>query len=230
MKAIIFDLDGTLLDRRSTLEAFCLAQHAKFNIPMKRELYCKRIFELDDNGYVRKEQVYAQLVKENEWSNGLRDSLFEDYMNHFQEFCVPYKGLHKTLEELKRQKYLIGLITNGRHEGQRASITALGIESFFHVILISESEGISKPNSLIFKRALSQLKLEPHEAFYVGDHPVNDIEAAKRVGLLTIWKCNEVNCNVESDEKIHELPEILDVLKRRELIELHTKYETIDWK
>ncbi|MET1015111.1 MAG: HAD family hydrolase [Paenisporosarcina sp.] len=221
MKAILFDLDGTLLDRKATLEAFCLAQHVKFNISMNRELYCKRIVELDKNGYVRKEQVYAQMMEENNWSNELKDALIEDYMNHFHEFCVPFKGLHETLAELQRQKYLIGMITNGRHKGQQASVTALGIESFFHVILISESEGISKPNPLIFKRALSRLNLEPHDAFYVGDHPVNDIEAAKKVGLQTIWKCNDEYANAKADEVIQELIEIPNMLKRREEIELH---------
>ncbi|MDX1806881.1 MAG: HAD family hydrolase [Paenisporosarcina sp.] len=230
MKAIIFDLDGTLLDRNSTLEAFCLAQHAKFNLSVNRDVYCKRLVELDANGYVRKEKVYDQIVKENNWSTDLKDSLFEDYMNHFHEYCVAFRGLHETLEELRRQKYLIGMITNGRYDGQQASLKALGIDSFFHVVLISESEGISKPNPLIFLRALSELQVEPQEAVYVGDHPINDIEAAKKVGLLTIWKSNDVYDHANADEKINGLNEILEVLKRREEIELHSKHEEIDWK
>lgn len=228
VKAIIFDLDGTLLDRHSTLKAFCIAQHAKFDLSMNRDLYCDRIIELDENGYIGKEQVYSQIVQENNWSNPLKNVLFVDYMHHFHEFCVPYKGLHETLKELERQKYVIGLITNGRHEGQRASIGALGIEAYFHVVLISESERISKPNPLIFQRALSQLNLLPDEAFYVGDHPINDIEAAKKVGLLTIWKRNDVYKQANADEEIHELNEILSILNRRENNELHTKHEKND--
>lgn len=228
VKAIIFDLDGTLLDRKLTLETFCKAQHAKFNLSISRELYCNRIIELDQNGYIGKDHVYSQIVQENKWSNGLKNTLFEDYMNHFHEFCVPYKGLHKTLKELTSQKYLIGLITNGRHEGQRASMKALGIETYFDAVLISEAEGISKPNPLIFKRALSQLNLQPHEAVYVGDHPINDIEAAKKVGLLAIWKSNDVYEHANADEEIHELNEILGILNRRENSELHTKHEKND--
>lgn len=206
-----------MLNREATLQAFCKAQYQKFSIPLKRDEYVKRVVELDANGYVRKEVVYAQIVKELNLSAEDERSLFEDYMDHFQEYCVPFEGLIETLTELKQQQFLLGLITNGRHAGQQASIKALSIESFFDVLLISESQGLVKPDAAIFVRALERLGVKASEACYVGDHPINDIEAAQRVGLMTIWKKNEQYKkdiqDILPDEVIDKLPEILSIVK-----------------
>jgi putative hydrolase of the HAD superfamily len=216
MKAILFDLDGTLLNRQATLIAFCKAQHQKFSLPLKRDKYVKRVVELDANGYVRKETVYSQIVKELHLSAEVEKALFEDYLSHFHDFCVPFEGLIETLSNLKQQQFLLGLITNGRHAGQQASIKALSIESFFDVMLISESQGMAKPDAAIFERALERLGVKASEACYVGDHPVNDIEAARIVGLMTIRKKNKQYKDVQdirSDEVIDNLLEILSIVK-----------------
>jgi putative hydrolase of the HAD superfamily len=229
MKAILFDLDGTLLNRQATLIAFCEAQHQKFSLPLERDEYVRRMVILDANGYVRKEAVYAQLAKENDLSTKMEWDLFADYMEHFHLFCVPFIGLIKTLTELKEQ-FLLGLITNGRHAGQQSSINALSIGSYFDVVLISESEGLAKPNAAIFERALDRLGVKASEACYVGDHPVNDIEAARKVGLMTIWKKNRQYKDVIADEVIDSLPEILSIVKGSNPNELHTNDEKNDWK
>lgn len=214
MKALLFDLDGTLLNREATLISFCKAQHEKFSLEINLERYVKRVFELDANGYVRKEIVYAEIAKEFNLSKEIEQNLFLDYMNHFQAYCVPFNGLIDMLKDLKQQQFLLGIITNGRHEGQMASLKALSIEGFFDVVLISESEGLAKPDSALFKRALNLLGVKANDACYVGDHPVNDIEAARNVGLMTIWKKNEVYKEANSDFVINELSEILVITER----------------
>lgn len=214
MKAILFDLDGTLLNREETLIRFCKAQYKKFALETDLDMYVRRVCELDANGYVRKEIVYAEITKEFNFSKEIEQKLFLDYMNHFQEYCVPFNGLIELLKALKDQQILLGIITNGRHEGQMASLRALSIEAFFDVVLISESEGIAKPNPEIFERALTLLGVKANEACYVGDHPINDIEAARKVGLTTIWKKNEVYKAGYSDAEIYDLSEILPVIER----------------
>lgn len=213
MKAILFDLDGTLLNREATLLVFCKAQHQKFELPLTQEKFVKRVVELDVNGYVPKDIVYRQIAKDFNLSAEMEKVLFEDYINHFHKFCVPFEGLIDTLTLLKNRKFLLGIISNGRHAGQQASIEALSIESFFDIVLISESQGLSKPDAAIFERALERLRVKASEACYVGDHPINDIEAARKVGLMTIWKRNRQYIDLLADKEIDTLPEILSILK-----------------
>ncbi|WP_338152459.1 HAD family hydrolase [Indiicoccus explosivorum] len=100
------------------------------------------------------------------------------------------------------------MITNGRTAFQLAAIQSLGIEDFFDVILISEREGLRKPDPRIFNKALDAIGAEPKETIFVGDHPMNDIAAAKAVGMRTIWKRNSQWKTAEADNVIDELKEV----------------------
>ena len=88
------------------------------------------------------------------------------------------------------------------------NIRALGIENYFETILVSESEGIKKPNPTIFKKALSQINVLANESMYVGDHPENDVKGAKNIGMIGVWKKDRQWNNVEADFIIDDLSEL----------------------
>lgn len=83
----------------------------------------------------------------------------------------------------------VGLITNGPSAIQREKIRRLALEQHFPVILVSEEEGIWKPDPQIFVRALARVdaSIDPSEAAYVGDSPEHDIAGARAAGLQTVW-------------------------------------------
>jgi putative hydrolase of the HAD superfamily len=96
------------------------------------------------------------------------------------------------------------------------NIKAMGIEEYFDIILISEWEGIKKPDPQIFKRALDQLNVTSNESIFVGDHPDNDIKAAQNVGMKGIWKKDFQWNDVEADfivDDLGELPLIIENLR-----------------
>lgn len=72
------------------------------------------------------------------------------------------------------------MITNGFGQFQMDNLKSLQIEKYFDVILVSEWEGIKKPDPRIFNKALNILNVQPNEAIFVGDHPENDVLAAKK--------------------------------------------------
>ncbi|MGE7688399.1 HAD family hydrolase [Lysinibacillus sp. NPDC097214] len=213
--AVIFDLDGTLLDRDSSVHSFIDQQYERLKPHLShilKETYVRRFIELDNHGYVWKDKVYQQLIEE--FSIKLfSEEMLEDYLQEFKNHCVPFENLHSMLHNLKKQGLKLGMITNGYGQFQLDNIRALGIEHDFEVILISEWEGIKKPNAEIFDRALSKLGVSANDSLYVGDHPFNDVEAAKKVGMMAIWKRNDAWQNVEADYFIDNLIEIQEVLK-----------------
>jgi putative hydrolase of the HAD superfamily len=73
-------------------------------------------------------------------------------------------------------------------ERQNAKLTALGISTLFDVVLISEAEGIRKPDRAIFDMAVNRCGVSPTEAMFVGDHPEVDIAGAQAAGLVPVWK------------------------------------------
>src|SRR5690606_29512158 len=153
-----------------------------------REKFGARFIELDDRGYVWKDKVYQELVREFGITGITWEDLLQDYIDEFQKSCVPFANLFALLDELKRRNLKLGIITNGKGQFQMDNIKALGIESYFDAILVSEWEGIKKPDPQIFTRALNRLNVSASESIFVGDHPENDVEAAKNVGMIGVWK------------------------------------------
>ena len=60
--------------------------------------------------------------------------------------------------------------------------------SFFDVVLISEAEGVRKPDRAIFARALERCGVAPADAIFVGDHPEVDVAGARAAGMVPVWK------------------------------------------
>jgi putative hydrolase of the HAD superfamily len=214
IKTVLFDLDGTLLDRDESVKKFIHSQYNRLNrivghIP--RETYIKRFIELDQRGYVWKDKVYQQLTEEFQITEITWEELLRDYLKEFKKHCVPFPNLITTLEKLKSQDIQLGMITNGRGQFQLDNIKALGIEKYFDTILISEWEGIKKPDPEIFKRALHQLNVSAHQSIFVGDHPENDVKAAQNVGMKGVWKKDPQWDSIEADYIVDDLAELLGI-------------------
>ncbi|SFC58109.1 putative hydrolase of the HAD superfamily [Bacillus sp. OV322] len=218
INAVIFDLDGTLLNRDASLKKFIDGQYERLNkwighIP--KEKYTSRFIELDCRGYVWKDKVYQQLAGEFDITGITWEDLLQDYISQFKNSCVPFPNLISMLEKLRSNNLVLGMITNGKGQFQIDNIRALGIKKYFETILVSEWEGIKKPDPQIFKRALEQLNVSPNESIFVGDHPKNDVNAAQNAGMKGIWKKDFQWNNVEADfivDDLAELPSIIENL------------------
>lgn len=191
IKAVVFDLDGTLLNRDASVKVFIEKQYQRLNkwlnhIP--KDKYITRFIELDNRGYVWKEKVYQQLVDEFDIKGLTWNQLLQDYINQFKYSCVPFSNLISTLDKLMNNNIALGMITNGKGQFQMDNIRALGIEQYFKTILISEWEGTKKPEPQIFLKALDKLNVLPSESIFVGDHPEKDVKAAQNVGMKCVWK------------------------------------------
>lgn len=189
IKGILFDLDGTLLNRDQSLVAFLHQQYDRISElhHVEKQVFVQRFIALDQKGYVWKDVVYQKLIEEMNVDLHWQDML-DDYVESFQYHCVGFPGLIEMLDYLKEMNLKIGLISNGYGRFQMNNIIGLKITQYFDEILISEYEGLRKPDIAIFQRALTRLGLEPNESIFVGDHPQNDVEASIKAGMTALWK------------------------------------------
>lgn len=81
----------------------------------------------------------------------------------------------------------VGLITNGPSQIQRDKIRLLKIGELFPIILVSEEEGVWKPDPDIFARAVARAGVAAADAMYIGDSPEHDMAGAQAAGLTAVW-------------------------------------------
>ncbi len=103
----------------------------------------------------------------------------------------------------------VGLITNFTHAPViYKSLRKLRIHQFFNVVVVSDENGWRKPSSHIFQAALKKLHVQPEEAVYIGDSPIEDIQGAKDAGLKTVFAPSQFNTLKDLYES-HQKPDYI---------------------
>jgi len=212
---VLFDLDETLFNRTASLRAFLTDQYARHG-PLNG-LDCDDLIErflvLDQRGTVAKSVVYPQLLRTVGIDHApLAELLLDEYETKFHTHARGFPGLDKLPDALRQRGLRLGIVTNGRTVHQSQTIRALLIDRWAEKALISESEGIRKPDPAIFARAAAMLDAKPGDCVFIGDSPLADIKGAHDAGMRTIWFPNgavwPANIAPVYDAKIHQLDEI----------------------
>lgn len=92
-----------------------------------------------------------------------------------------FEGALEALQLMSARYPLIAL-TNGNANTEQAGIRHLLVEHFN-----AEQTGAAKPAPDLFLAALQHAGVEAHEVLHIGDHPEQDIDAARKLGMQTLW-------------------------------------------
>ncbi len=189
--AYLFDLDGTLYNRDTLVKNLLEEQYREFcaELPsMPAQTFVDRVTELDAHGYNPKEQLYAQLAAEWDLAPALQSRLLNHFWDRYDTYCHLPEDTLTTLQTLREHGVKLGIITNGQTRRQNKKIDKLGIRGYFDTVVISQAEGIKKPDAEIFNRALTRCGTSARESVFIGDHPTADIDGARNAGLHAIWR------------------------------------------
>ena len=213
MKAIIFDLDQTLIDRTKTVRKYLNGQYDRFatELSCSQDAFTTSVMRTQKNGYADKLTAYEESMEELGQSVEA-EVLLTDFKATYGLDGELYPNIKEMLAKVS-ERYVLGMVTNGRTNTQNAKIDSAGIREFFKVIKVSETEGVSKPNEEIYLRCLADLGLSAEECVFVGDHPVSDIAGPKSLGMKTVWiRSEHYDEPEEADLVIDCAPDIIEHL------------------
>jgi putative hydrolase of the HAD superfamily len=177
--------------------------------------YLTKVIELDAHGHTTKDIVFQNIEEHFGLQKRSGSILYKDFLKYFPDTCVPFPRMQQTLQRLREQEFSLGLVTNGSNASQNPKIDGLGIRRHFGTVLISEAEGMKKPDPKIFHLAMQNLNVTPEETVFVGDNPEADIRGAQAVGMKAIWMRDSYWPEPDgADAIISELCELPDVVER----------------
>lgn len=180
-KAILFDLDGTLLNTLTDLTNSINHMLTHFNFKPKTEDEVKRLLgngakqlvELAIGGKVSKEdfETYYQFY----------DAY---YQAHSEDTTAPYEGIPEVLETLKKRGYRMAVISNKQDWAVKQLIEKI-FPGVFEVALGVTEDGIKKPDPRMIEKVLSMMNLKASDAYMIGDSEA-DVETGKNANMEVI--------------------------------------------
>ncbi len=183
LKAIVFDLDDTLYGEKEYVKSGYKAVAEMLPQIEDAESKLFKAFEQ------KKSAIDEILVSEGVYSDELKHKCLEAYRHHQPNIRL-HDGVAEMLMQLRKQSFLLGIVTDGRPEGQRAKIKAMVLEQYVdHIIVTDELGGAEyrKPNEKAFVLMKEQLGVEYSEMCYVGDNTKKDFVAPEKLGMKSIW-------------------------------------------
>lgn len=130
----------------------------------------------------------------------------------------PYPDAHSVLETLQQSDYRIGLVTNSMQPMwmRDVELEAYGFMAYLDARITSGDTGYMKPHPAIYERILTLLEVPAAQAVFVGDRPANDIAGANEAGLISVLMRPghlDYHLNgVQPDFTITNLSELLPIL------------------
>ncbi len=220
MKAVLFDLDNTLVDRDASIkhyvDFFVTAFEKNLREGIATEMLQALFLRFDERGYAGHEVRSQRLINEEIWLTPPSVSeILAHWFDTFPYNPVAMQGL-EVIDTLATDGYKLGLITNGKIKTQETKMHRLGILHKFDAVSISEAVGAKKPDNTIFQHCLDQLDIPKNEVCFVGDHIVNDYIGSMSFGLQPIWfqGAQPWNDDVSPQYAINHLSQLPDLLQR----------------
>lgn len=222
--AILFDLDGTLVDHEgaATAAAKDLFRSHREWTNFGPEVFLAawgdsarihwRDFERGHCDWItqgrrRIRDVFQRSLMDDQ----LADELFAQFVRAYEAHWAVFPDVLRCLDRLRGRP--MAVVTNGAAAQQRRKLRKLGLREHFKEVVISEEVGIAKPEPGIFLEASRRLWSLPGECIVVGDSWTHDIEGARRSGMQAVHLVRtgrRLGSGIPTLDGLEGLPDLVD--------------------
>lgn len=221
IKAIIFDLDNTLLDfvkmkQFSVKAAITAMNEAGLEVDEKKAY--EDIFDLYMERGWENQQVFDDYLNQTvgKVSNKILAAGIVSYRRAREATLVVYPNVNKTLIQLIKMGINLAVVSDAPSREAWMRLYYLNLHHVFDPVLTFDDTGVRKPSPKPFQMALDYLKIEPNEAIMIGDWPERDVVGAKEIGMKTIFaRYGDTFGTVDSgaDWDVNDVYEVVNIIK-----------------
>src|SRR3989338_2663385 len=220
IKAVIFDLDNTLIDFWKMKQQSCSAAvdamiGAGLNAEHDKAL--KAIFSLYDEYGFEEGTILQKFLKNltgkidyKILANGI-----VAYRRVRSGFLEPYPNVDYVLLKLRSKGIKLGIVTDAPKLKAWIRLASMKLSNFFDAVITFEDTKKLKPSKLPFEAALKQLNVNPKQCLMVGDWPERDMKGAKKLGIKSCFARygNPKAKKSYADFEISDIRELLEIVK-----------------
>lgn len=181
LRAVLFDMDGTLLDTAPDFIAVCQAMLAAHG---RAPIDDQRIQDVVSGGARAMVAATFDMDPEAPGFETLRQEFLDRYQEHCAVFTRPYDGMAELLESIERSRLIWGVVTNKPVRFAAPIMEQLGLAERSAVLVCPDHVTKSKPDPEMLLLACSQLNIDPSEVLFIGDD-LRDIESGRAAGTKT---------------------------------------------
>ena len=192
IRAVFFDLGGTLIDERDYLAWSEVAGGLSldFDADQLAHAFEEVERETDTDAPVGLAEFWRRTL-ERASGRVVTPAVAERFLAAIPPSAIParvFSDVRRCLDELTEEGKVLGVISNSRSESSVREFLVRGnLLQYFSSVTSSGTEGVAKPDPEIFHRALARTHVSASEAFYVGNLAFTDAFAARRAGLHSVW-------------------------------------------
>ena len=221
IKAIIFDLDNTLLDfvkmKQFAVKAAITAM-IEAGLNVDEEKAYKDIFDLYVSKGWENQQVFDDYLNQTvgNVSNKILAAGIVSYRRAREATLLVYPNVNKTLIELIKMGIQLSVVSDAPSREAWMRLYYLNLHHVFDPVLTFDDTGVRKPSPKPFEMALEIMKSTPDEVLMIGDWPERDVVGAKQIGIKTIFaRYGDTFGTVDSgaDWDVNDIYELVDIVK-----------------
>ena len=186
LKAVIFDLDGTLYPIRQVARNswLLMCQHPRLFSAFGRARRTLRGEKPGVDLRHRQAEIVAKLlgIKTAVAANAVEKIIYQQWPSTFRRLR-PYYYVPETLTHLRGNGLRLGIISDSPFARQK--LRALGLNDGWNLVVTADEVGMLKPNPEPFLRVVDDFQIQPKEILFIGNSYSKDIMGAHQVGMRT---------------------------------------------
>ena len=181
-RAILFDLDGTLLDTAPDLANALNRVRARHALP---PLAFERIRPWVSHGSFALTRLGFAVADDSPEFEILRQALLAEYHAHVADHSCLFDGMAEIFLDLTRRDLRSGIVTNKPGWLTTPLLAKLGLDRQFTCVVSGDTLTTRKPDPAPLLHAAQMLGVVPQDCVYIGDAE-RDVEAGRRAGMVTL--------------------------------------------